>query len=389
MNKLMQIPCLLPVILFITSCNNNPKTRNEIININVDTIISEKPIIFSKLFSGFHIIPLESNEDCYIKNIDKIKIYGDTIYIFDRASKKVCLFSQQGKFISKVSKIGRGPGEFIQPSDFDIYQNSVLIFDWATKKINRYDLKGNFLNSVNLNNRFSSFTMISDNILALRPFPAGNSGIQEDNLLYLFDKEGKVKWKTLKYSEYLQGPKIIDLTGGGNFFKAESDVKFHMNYCNTIFSYKNKTLKPFLILNSNRYELKANDLEKYKTVNPSIFLRANLEKLTKISGYSENNNFTFLKFVIGENEYSCFYYFRSKKIYCSIRYRDDMTLIYPNLYEISNNQLIAYIHPRRVLAFKELIASDKIKVNDDVKNEILSVTEFNNPIIVLFDVKEN
>ena len=53
-----------------------------------------KPIYFSELFSDFHIIPLETKEECLINQIDNIKLINDTICILDRyPTKSIFLFS--------------------------------------------------------------------------------------------------------------------------------------------------------------------------------------------------------------------------------------------------------------------------------------------------------
>ena len=162
-----------------------------------------------------------------------------------------------------------------------------------------------------------------------------------------------------------------------------------MNYCSTIFSLKDQPIQPYIILNSDKYKLTKDDLKNYKIEEISTLITANPDKLSKISGYSENDNLAFIKFNIGVTEYYTFYNFRTQKISCNSRYVDDLTIIYPNLFGICDNQLIVYVHPRRVSAFKELVASGKVKVEDYLKNEIMKASDFDNPIVILYDLKEN
>jgi hypothetical protein len=382
---------LVFVIICVTaySCGNKTSSHKEVIHIDIDEYISDEPLVFSEIFSGFHIIPLETSEDCIINQINNIKIIRDTIYVFDKNAKSVFIFSKQGRFISKISRIGRGPGEFIQPSDFDVKRDAILIFDYSSKKINAYDKIGNFIYDLNLKDRFSSFITTDDNVLAYKPFPAGNTSAKDDYLLYQYNTDGKIIWKAVKYSDFLQGPKVIQSLDGGNFFMTENDIKFYMNFCTTIFSIKEQNIKPYIILNSVKHKLTKDDLKNYKIEEISTFITANPDKLSKISGYSENDNIAFIKFNIGVSEYYTFYYFKTQKISCNSRYMDDLTIIYPNLFKISGNQLIAYIHSSRVSAFKELIVTEKVKVEDDLKSEILKATDFDNPILILYDLREN
>ena len=386
---ILEILAFIIICVAAYSCGNKTSSHKEVIQIDIDEYISDEPLVFSDVFSGFHIIPLETHDDCIINQINNIKIIRDTIYVFDKNAKSVFIFSKQGRVIGKISRIGRGPGEFIQPSDFDIKANTVLIFDYSSKKINAYDKKGNFINDLNLKDRFSSFITTADNIFAYKPFPAGDSGSDDDYLLYEYNSRGKIIWKAVKYSDFMHGPKVIQSLDGGNFFMTENDIKFYMNYCTTIFSIKNQTIKPYIILNSEKHKLKKDDLKNYTLDEPMSFIKANPDKLSKISGYSENDSMAFIKFRIGISEYYTFMHFRTRKILCCARYNDDLTFIYPNLFQIYNNQLIAYVHPRRVSAFKELILSGKIKVEDDVRSQMLKTADFDNPVLILYDLKEN
>ena len=194
--------------------------------IDIDENISDEPVVFPEIFSGFNIIPLETSEDCIINQINYIKIIGDTIYVFDKNARSIFIFSKQGRVISKISRIGRGPGEFIQPSDFDIKGNAELIFDYSSNKINAYDKKGYFIYNLNLKDRFSSFITTTDNIFSYKPFPTGNTSAKDDYLLYQYNTNGKIIWKAVKYSDFLHGPKVIQSLDGGNFFMTENDIKF-------------------------------------------------------------------------------------------------------------------------------------------------------------------
>ncbi|HPT21577.1 MAG TPA: 6-bladed beta-propeller [Bacteroidales bacterium] len=382
---------ILTVLFFCVtalSCGDNTSPHNEAIQIDIDNIISNEPLVFSDVFSGFHIIRLETHEDCVINQINNIKIIRDTIYIFDKNAKSVFIFSNKGKSINKISRIGRGPGEFIQPSDFDVKGNAVLIFDYSTKKLCAYDKKGNFIYDLNLKDRFSSFITTDDNVFAYKPFPAGDTGTKDDYLLNQYNNSGKIIWKAVKYSDFLHGIKVIQSLDGGNFFMTENDIKFYMNYCTTIFSINNQSVKPYIVLNSEKHKLTKEDMKNYKMDEPMTLFSANPDKLSKISGYSENDSMAFLKFQIGISEYYTFIHFRTRKILCCSRYNDDLTYIYPNLFQINNNQLIAYVHPRRVSAFRELVATGKVKIDDNLKDELLEASDFDNPVLILYDLRE-
>src|ERR1035437_1558587 len=97
---------LIFCVVIVFSCVNNRAEKwnvtNTLVEIDIDSIISNKPIYFSELFSSYHLIQLEASEDCMFSVIDNLKLINDTIYIFDRfITKSVFIFSKTGKFITK------------------------------------------------------------------------------------------------------------------------------------------------------------------------------------------------------------------------------------------------------------------------------------------------
>lgn len=52
---------------------------------------------------------------------------NDNIYILDIKDYSVKIFNNQGKFIKKFGKEGQGPGELVNPFDFDVYPNGMVV----------------------------------------------------------------------------------------------------------------------------------------------------------------------------------------------------------------------------------------------------------------------
>ena len=79
-----------------------------------------------------------------------------------RRQNTVFIFEHNGKFLSKIKSIGKGPGEYIHISDIDINEKDqeLYILDWDGGKICNYDLKGNFLRDIKLNNMYSDVCRI-------------------------------------------------------------------------------------------------------------------------------------------------------------------------------------------------------------------------------------
>jgi len=382
----------LSLIVISFSCQNKSlKESEDYISIDIDTIIKNTSINFSDIFSNFHIIPLESNEECQFEFLSDIKIIDSIIYVYDRfKTKSVYLFSYNGTFLSKVYNIGRGPGEYINPTDFVIDSNSgtILVYDWASKKLNEYDKQGNCIKTVTFTNRFMSFILDNDQIFTYIPYPE-NPENPDDNLLKIFDRKANLISSHLNYQSVLKGPKILEFQFGGYFFKAKNDIKFFPIYNNTVYSITNDSIHPFLVLNSNEYKLTQKDLNNIDLDKPIDRINAiqRTNKFLKVHQYSENCEIAYFIIDIGFNQYHTFYNFRTKKVKCTIRFNDDITLIFPNFSSLRENQFITYLHPTRIAKFLELINSDKIKVSEKQKKSLENVTNFSNPIIIIYDLK--
>lgn len=52
---------------------------------------------------------------------------NDNIYVLDIKDYSVKIFNNHGKFIKKFGKEGQGPGELVNPFDFDVYPNGMVV----------------------------------------------------------------------------------------------------------------------------------------------------------------------------------------------------------------------------------------------------------------------
>jgi len=91
----------------------------------------------------YDVVPLETNVESLISQIGRISIYGNNFYVLDRSSGSVLIFDEQGKFLKKISHIGRGPGEYTSLTDFgiDTKNNNIVLYCDRPKKIIVYALE--------------------------------------------------------------------------------------------------------------------------------------------------------------------------------------------------------------------------------------------------------
>ncbi len=134
------------IALFITFFNGYYLYPQEKVRINEN---SNQEVVFSDLFESAKIVPLETSKKCFISRISVLKTDTNRIFILDKKIKSVFIFNIQGKFIKKVGQVGKGPGEFIRPTDIllDKLNKRLEVLDKSGQKILIYDYEGNFIKS--------------------------------------------------------------------------------------------------------------------------------------------------------------------------------------------------------------------------------------------------
>lgn len=108
---------LLLIQLFLITCTKPDKEINEnCYHINLDT--PQDQVSFFDIFEWVKVVPLEVTNHSLLYRIDKIDYYKGYFYILDKRSKTVFRFDKDGRYFDKLSRVGNGPGEYTDLSDF-------------------------------------------------------------------------------------------------------------------------------------------------------------------------------------------------------------------------------------------------------------------------------
>ena len=109
-------------------------------------------------------MPLETTAESIIGNIDKLEIVHDTIYVLDDDQDIIFLFSKEGKYITRIADIGRGPEEYLYIDDFHIDGDIIYVIAGGIQKVFCYNLQGEFLSSFSTGHAISNITTDSNYI---------------------------------------------------------------------------------------------------------------------------------------------------------------------------------------------------------------------------------
>lgn len=243
------------LIALLCSCGRSKTltTADEVIKIDLlldaDMTLSN----LSEIASDIEYIPLQTIESSLISSIDKVVITDDNIYVNNRGADIMC-FDKIGNFISKLSKGGRGPGEYTFIQDFDISSDNKNLILLSNGKILCYNINGTeflFSKSIDLYEGVLriSFVPGTGNVLLSNGPWFGN----ESTLNLIINLDGDtlfLKPNCYKYEKL--GPGFRALNDAIQY-KLSDKVCFKEGFSDTIFYVNSKTdkLSPHLILDSH------------------------------------------------------------------------------------------------------------------------------------------
>jgi hypothetical protein len=229
MKKIFLLICLLSQL--VIGCNTtHHKVSENFIEINYETI----PILNSNtsLIESVQYIPLETGKDILVSDIDKILFADNCFYILDLQQKTIFIFNLNGKFKSKINKVGRGPGEYIGINDFDIDKNqNIYIWDNASDKVIKYLKNNQNHTDFKLKNRFEEFCIANDNTLIVKNL------YNEGKITSRISKYNIENNKTEKFIGINEGIDNFDLIRFSQFylFKSNNDIYYNPRFTNMIY----------------------------------------------------------------------------------------------------------------------------------------------------------
>lgn len=97
--------------------------------------------------SSIDYFPLILPENMVIGEVAKMIHHNGHVYIFDRHTTSIFIFSDEGKFINMIQRKGEGPKEYSDINDFEVdpRTGNILIYSPLSRKILAYSIKGEYI----------------------------------------------------------------------------------------------------------------------------------------------------------------------------------------------------------------------------------------------------
>lgn len=188
---------------------------------------------------------METTNESLISKISNIIIEDSLIIIQDKTTSSIFIFNKDGKFKTKILKLGQGPGEYNEVSDLmiDIKRNLLMVYDVNMSKMIFYTINGDYVREINL---FSNGMAIRDviNLPNGRFLCYSNEKTESHGILWEVDSVG-VFSKNLLNNE---NSYPIYLTESSTYLYKLSENKFGLIdiSSNNVYHYENDTLSKYL-----------------------------------------------------------------------------------------------------------------------------------------------
>ena len=179
-------------LALLASCAGS-EHKGDCVEITVDIHRQGKITDFIKSMDGY--VFLETNDSSILQRIDKLRLENDTIYIADRDVLQM-FGRKDGKWLGKIDRQGRGPGEYYYISDFDVYDSGIYIL--SGNKIIIYDSDATAKRTIQLDDWFNRLLVQEDGTIWLY---SGNSNETRYNYVLIDPSDGKTKSKYDYFSE--------------------------------------------------------------------------------------------------------------------------------------------------------------------------------------------
>lgn len=278
-------------LLFVLACESKKSTQylkpDHVPVFNVPGK-SGSGIPWEALVENIEIIPLETNQNSLISDIDHIIFDRDNIYI-QSWHDHVLQFSKAGRHIRQIGEKGRGPGEYFSVIDFQISDGFIFILD--SKSILKYDNEGRFIKQLKWNkdkapyvypNRFCFF---NDNHYYL--WSSSLDGVRDDQACYLLHHVVNGKIEESFFQTYFSGV-------SNHRFYLMPNKNYHIRpsrYDNTVYRLDSSSLKAL-------YQL---DFGKNSIVTDALLKGFSQEKLDENDLIMSKKNWSYVRYYFAEN----------------------------------------------------------------------------------------
>ena len=386
MKKIILLTC---ISILVQSCNGQRSVNfcDAKYIVNIDTLNTNMKLYFTDLFNSYSIIPLETSANNLIGKIDEIEFHNDTMIILDRnISKSISLYDENGKYIRKIGKLGKGSGEYVKPISICVNhkEKSIIILCESLKKVIYYTMQGQFLNEFRINTTgyLNSIACYDDKVF-IDVYP--DKGRTDNFLLYSYNKSGEEENRHISNKLYRNG--FTQLFSLSNVFSnSTSGVKYCKPFMSTVFEIKSNEALPYLYLCTENIA-SDNQIKEFNTGSAMEFVSNAYRKtkvFTGISNYIESDSIIYLKFGNKGRNNNLLLSKENRQTYLYNGLVDNLTDIkFPSFTSVYKNSFISVVEAWEMENFIANIRGGKISTTN-TNIDLAKININSNPVIIIY-----
>ena len=337
------------------------------------------------LFEIQKIIPLETKEESLLGTVFEICKSKSRFFLYQRFEKTILIFDEDGRFINKAGSNGKGPGEFLYPTDITTFQNELYVLDNYQGRIFVYDLDGRYHRSINLSVNASYFEIINENLIALHNNFSPNRGMYFLN--YFVDGKGKLLDKVLPFLEIKRNTNRSLLS---HYTKFRDEIYFRSTYNDTIYQIYPDHVEQKYVMDFGEFSIPTNFFEEY--TGNKRFIRDKLKNnIQGIQSFHVADNSMIFTYTFGRSWITSVFDRDSEEL---LQYKRSNTNDFFNWlkpFYVQNDLIYSLVNPIVLERNKERLKRNKDEYPQEVVNKFSSLIEnldLNaNPYIVVSKLK--
>ena len=235
--------------ILLSACHRNrPATGLTVLHPPLQT--TEHLLHLSDIADSLSYIKLATDTSNLIGVIDKIIPLKDRILIVDKdITQTIYIFDKSGKFIRKINKKGRGPGEYLSLNDVavDVSNKRLIVHDDMAQKISIFTYEGEFIEKIRLDFITTSIAYLGNNRLACYCDYINNPNYsirsKSPNLI-LFDLQTRKTQSKLFFNSTINRLGITGLINNLSSTYSNDTVHLIMPLNDTVYSICNNKVQP-------------------------------------------------------------------------------------------------------------------------------------------------
>ncbi len=381
------------ISFLLCSCTSNIIIESEQANItiNIDPQKSQN-MKYSDIFSIIEHIPIPTDSNFLIGNIDKLSITDSLIILMDKSiSNSIFIFDKQGNDKLKIHKPGKGPGEYNVLTDmyYDTNKGAIGIHCKRRRKLIYYTPQGEYIQEKTVPFYVSRVLPLTDNYALFCDYSCNTETEKKQNFanIILSDSQKGI----ISTANYFNGniKRSIVYSSDPDFSRWSNDtLSIKPDHSNIIYHLTSDNIFSAYKLNFGKYTLD------HRFWNLAYKENTTFEKITELCdnlgicesfNVLEDKDYLFLRYKFKGKVCSVFYSKKTGKMFNIKKFNNDMdgiTVFYPKL--IKDNKIYCTLTTEDLLTAKDYLIQNKLISPKLINN----VKEFDNPIIVAFTLKK-